>query len=152
MTKYFNGRRSSALTAVLALTICSVACQSPLQAVETSLRVIGTSIMTIQDAVIAGNQEGSISDNDTEAIMNVCRQVIIAGQQATDLTATLATLDAPQKSQVLAIMNPVLASVTDAVQNGTAGIKNQTTKNRVLAALTSLRSTLLTIQAAAGGN
>ncbi len=152
MITRLTGRRSSALLVVLAITLCATACQSPLQAVETSLRVVGTSVMTIQDAVLAGNAEGSISDDDTEKILNVCRQVAVAGQEATDLTTNLATLEAPQKNQILAIMNPVLAAVTDAVQNGTTGIKNTATKSKVLAALTTLKSTLLTIQAAAGGN
>jgi len=108
----------------------------------------------LQTMVIAANKQNLIPDSDTESIIRLCYKINDASQRASTVTRNLTKLTAPASSSVLAILQPVIQGVQDALSTGTLGIKDGPTKSAVTAALVAIQTGLNTAQvvlAATGG-
>jgi hypothetical protein len=140
-------RRQVVLIPVLALAL--VACQdATLKKVAESLKDTAESIGVIQATIIDANRQKLVSDDDTRKILQLCVKVNQAGQEATAITRGLAKLNSTDRQSILKILGPVLASVTRAIDNDLAGIKNEDTKQKVKMALLTIQSALNAAQIA----
>lgn len=124
--------KRSAIAALVLLMLVYAACtDAQLTKLSQALNDVATANSELVTAIIAANKQGAISDNDTEAILKISQSIIAAGKQATALTRNLTKLAPADRTGVLNVLKPVIAAVAEAVNNGTAGIKNPDTKARV---------------------
>ncbi len=82
----------------------------------------------------------------TRTILNACVKMDNAGKEAVAYTRTINTLDPASRSTLMGMLTPAITSIGDLVQNGTVGIKDQTTKDTIQALLVGLQTTLAGIQ------
>jgi hypothetical protein len=131
------------------LALALVACaDDKLKKVAESLKITAESIGVVQSTVIEANKQKLVSDDDTRKILQVCIKVNQAGQEATAITRGLAKLNSTDRQSILKILSPVLLSVSRAIDNDLAGIKNDDTKQKVKVLLLTIQSSLNAAQIA----
>lgn len=135
---------------ILGLSSCvhtTVAPSSSLQAVARSEATITAASMTAFTVVsqAAAANPPLIPTSDAAAIMRVLLQIEQANQQAIATTAAISTLSTANQSSLLQVLTPVAAAINTAVQNGTANVKDPTTKAAIQTALIALQSAVALI-------
>lgn len=147
-------KRRSQIAALIALASLLVACNdATLAQVAKDLDIAAKTVGAVQTTVIQANQAKLIPDSDTKLILQACIQVNQAGQEAVAFTKTISQLDEPSRTKLVNLLTPAITSVGNLVQNGTLGIKDQGTQQRIQLLLSSLQATLSGIQIAiSGGN
>ncbi len=136
------------LTLVLTLTACS---DGQLTKLSQSLDDVAKGVGAAQSIVIAAQAQGNMSVDDTARILQLCAKINTAGQQATAVTRKITSLDAASRGNILAILQPIVSAVNDAVSNGTVGITNQTVKQTLQAALVAIQTGLSAAQVVIAG-
>ena len=123
--------------------------RSSLQIVSTSLLDLAQGIGQLQTTVIAAAAAGTITEATESQILTITLQVSRAGAQANQLVKGLSVLAPGDKMNILAVFQPVIASVNQAVTSGLIPTGNQT--NTVRLALTAVQGVLGGIQIALTG-
>lgn len=140
-----------ALSVSLVAFISQIACTDALKTVSKGIADTATAVGTIQTAVISANQQKLISDDETAQILTLCSKINTAGQSASKITRGYTTLTAANKPDLVAVINPILAAVNDALTNGLLPIKNQTVVQTIQTSLTVIKTALISIQGVIGG-
>jgi hypothetical protein len=136
------GVRSIPIAAALvAALLFQTACNSSAIADAAKAEAaIETACNSAFQVVVQGNQEGLITLADAVAINAVILKIEQANGQALTATAKLNSLSAANQANLLAILQPVLDAINGAVVNGTVGIKDPATQQKVLLALTTIQT------------
>ena len=90
--------------------------------------------------VVQANQSGLISTADAATINTVILRVEQANGLALTATASINALTGASQASLLADLTPIVAAINEAVANGTAGIKDPATQQKVLLALTLIQT------------
>lgn len=137
---------------VLLLIFCMAACNdATLTKVGKALDDTAIAVKQLQTAVIQANAQKLVSDQTTYQILLVCNKINVAGLEASKATRAYSQMPPGGKPTLTAIVNPLVAAVNDALQNGLLGITDQTTKNTVQGILTTIQAGLAAAQIALGG-
>lgn len=137
------------LPLLLILASCGPA---DLTKVAQGLDALATATQVAQQSIIQMEAQKTIDTDTTRNILGVFLKVNLAQKQAISITRNLTKIDKPTQTQLIAIMQPITDSVKELVANGTAGIKNETTKQQVLLVITSVQAVITTIDLALKGN
>ncbi len=129
---------------LLALTACP---ESTLKTIAKSLNDYSVALNGVQVTIIQAHTQGLISTEETKPIVLLLVKLNQAGQQASALTRNLNSLPAPTAGQLTSILTPVIQSLQEAVSSGLLGIKNQQTRQNILAGLSTAQLALSTITA-----
>lgn len=133
---------SLALAAVGLMLFCGSCSDSTLNQIakfEADLNAACATTFTI----VAGASTTSpqlISTTDAASIIAVLVQVEQANRQAQTATAQIAALAPADQTNLLNILTPVETAINNAVANGTVGIKDPATQQKVQAALVSIQT------------
>lgn len=122
--------------------------KTPLQRVSIGLLDTAQTVASLQSAIIQANEQKLITDQTTRAILQVCVRINQAGLEANSIVKALSTLNTTNKSQLLAIITPVLAAVNDSLATGLIPITNPNTATTVRGFLTTIQIALSGIQIA----
>jgi hypothetical protein len=125
------------IAALLFQTACNSSAIADAAKAEAAIETAANSAFQV---VSQGNQEGLITTADAIAINGVILKIEQANGQALALTAKLNALSAANQTSLLTILQPVLDSINAAVANGTLGIKDAATQQKVLLALTAIQT------------
>jgi len=143
------------LALVLVAALCVAACtDKDLETVARSLQVTSQALGTLQGSVLSGNVATPklISDDATRSILEVCIKINEAGLETSRVTRTINALSPTDRVQILAILDPVIKAVEDALTGTSSlGITDIKTRDAVTASLlliqTSLNSAKLVLAA-----
>lgn len=136
---------------VLVLVLPLVGCtDSNLQKIAKDLDITAKTVATLQTTVIDANSKKLISEADTRTILTLCIQVNQAGQQASAATRTINALGPADRTQLTAILSPVITSVAN-VANQTIAISNPQTAETVKTLLVTIQTTLNSINLVVAG-
>jgi hypothetical protein len=136
----------------LPLLVLILACgPAELQKVAQGLNALAVATGTAQTTIIQMEQQKLIDIDTARTILEVFQKCNLAQKQAISITRALTQIDKPTQQQLVAIMGPITASIRELVENGTAGIKNEQTKQKVLAILVSVQSVITAINLSLGG-
>jgi hypothetical protein len=142
-------RRIAPVILLLCLTACT---DQQLEKVSKGLVATADGIGVVQTTVIEANKQLLVDDATTSQIMIVCMKVNQAGKDATAITRAISKLDNPSKSQLLAVLNPVIAAVQNALDNGLVPIKDPATQQKIRGALLAVQTALNAAQLALAGS
>ncbi len=141
------------IPAVLLLATLMVACSDKaLQTAALAIEKAAQANRELASTVISENAAGVIPDEDTALILRACSMMATANDKAVAVTMNYTQFPAGQRPSLAALMRPVLDAVDQAMQAGLLGIKNPSTKQKVEDSLALIRLTLVSAQAAIGGN
>lgn len=135
----------------LPLLLLLISCgPADLQKTAQGLNALSVATFTAQTTIIQMEKDKVIDTDTTRDIMLVIQKCFLAQKQAISITRTLTKIDKPTQQQLILIMKPVTQSIKELVENGTAGIKNPETKEKVLGVLVAVQSVLTAINIALG--
>jgi hypothetical protein len=144
-TLYFS-LCSAFLIVALCLTGCS---DKALQTTAKASADIAAANSALANTLISAQQAGTLTADQIRPILQVNLQIAQADQQVNTAIAGISALTPAQKTQILAILQPVVAAVAGAVTQ-TNLIPNATIKTSILASLTAIQAALATVQAVIG--
>lgn len=144
-------RKVLLIVPLLLLVACT---DKDLETVARSLLTTSEALGTLQGAVISANTSTPqlISDNATRTILETCIKINQAGLQASTITRSINALSPADRTQLTAILDPIIKTVGEAV-SGTQllGIEDPKTRDAITASLlliqTSLNSAKLVLAA-----
>ncbi len=90
------------------------------------------------------------SPNSARDLLRRRCQIAQADQQLNGAISGVNALAPADKSKILAILQPVIDAVNQAVTTGVVPIQNQTIKASIMAALTTIQAALATVKAVVG--
>lgn len=131
---------------ILVLLVSQACTDSNLQTVSKALTDVAYSVGTLQTTAIEANKAGLLSEDNTRALLELCVKTNLAGKEAVAVTRGISKLDDPSKAQIMTILQPVVVSVRNMVDNGLLGIKNEDTKRKVQTILVVIQTGLNSIQ------
>lgn len=136
------------LTGVMLFT--TVGCSDKaLQTTAKASRDVAAANLALSSTLIQAAQSGALTDEYVRPILQVSLQVAQAGKQVDAAIAGISQLSPADRTKILAIIQPVIASLNTAVSQ-TALIKNDTIKTEVMAALTTIQAALASVRVAMG--
>lgn len=136
---------------VFVLLVPLVGCtDANLKKIAQELDVTAKTVATLQTTVIDANTKKLISEADTRTILTLCIQVSQAGQQATAATRAINALGPADRTQLTAILAPVITSVGN-VASQTIAISNPQTAETVKTLVLTLQTTLNSINLVVAG-
>ncbi len=138
---------SSVFLALFVLVGCS---DKALQITAKASRDIAAANLAIQNTVIQAQQSGAISVEQARYVIEVSLKIAQADQQLNGAISGVNALAPADKSKILAILQPVIDAVNQAVTTGVVPIQNQTIKTSIMAALTTIQAALATVKAVVG--
>lgn len=145
----------AALFAVLLLSSCATKSGSttPAQSLTQIQKVIAAETAIAQGVGIAANTSsqlvsaGTITADEATKIQTILTDVENANRRAINATNAIAILDVAGKASILSVVQPILTEVQNSIQTGdVAQIKNQSAKLAIVAALSTLVTSLQVIQ------
>lgn len=95
---------------------------------EAGLNAVVTTAFTDVSTAAAA---GLISQQTANVISQALLQIEQANMQAQTLTASITTLSAANKATLLNLLGPITTTISNLVANGTVGIKDPTTQQKV---------------------
>lgn len=136
---------------ILAFVLIQSSCSDKaLQTVAKASRDIAAANLALSSTLISAAQTGALTDEYVRPILNVSLQIAQAGKQVDAATSGVNQLSATDKTKILAIIQPVIVSLNNAVAQ-TNLIKSETIKTEVMAALTTIQAALASVRVAMGG-
>ncbi len=136
-----NNRRS-VIALVLVLILALSACSNDLTTVAKALDDTAKAISVFQATIIQANASGLLSDAQTTKLMAASVRVNTAGLQAVTITKNLSSLAPADRTNLLAILNPVITALSDAQTLDVAGIVDVNTRQKVQASLLLIQTAL----------
>lgn len=136
---------SPLLLSIVLLTGCT---DADLTTVAKALNDTAQSIGVLQTTVIAANYQKLMSDTVTHQILTEAVRVNQAGQQAVAITRGINALKPADRTNLLAILKPIIASLQDTQTSVAVGITNQKTQQDIQAILGLIQASLNTAQIA----
>lgn len=136
---------SPLLLSIVLLTGCT---DADLTTVAKALNDTAQSVGVLQTAVISANNDKLISDQVTRQILTEVVRVNQAGRQAVAITRGINALKPADRTTLLAILNPVIASLADTQSSIAVGITNSKTQMDVQAIIGLIQASLNTAQLA----
>lgn len=101
---------------------------------------LGSTLMTAQ-------ANGGLTVDQARPILQITLQIAQADIQVNQAIRGVNSLTPTQKTQILAIIQPLMTAVNGAVSTGTIPINNPTLKTSILASLTTIQAALATVAA-----
>ncbi len=139
--------RTLLFSLLLIVSLVSVGCSDPtLTKTATALHDVSLAVAAVQQTAIDGNKQGLISEADTRTILLLCQRVNTGGQQASAITRGLVNLPPAQRGNLLAILNPLVGAVNDALGNGVIHISDPGVRDKIHISLVAIQTGLTTAQ------
>ena len=140
-----------ALTLALPLSGCA---DKTLQQSASELNKILKITQEVETTVIQANSTGLLNDNQTRAVLEVCKKIAEGGQVANNTVAGLSKLDPATKSSLDNVLQPVNAAVQSldpALLEQLASIKDPTTQATVTSLIAAIKVSLAILTVNFGG-
>lgn len=140
--------------AVLVLLLClsMAACSdNRLESVAKGLNEAATTVGILQTTVIEAERQALVTTEQARTILEASIKVNQAGLEAVEVARTVSRLDTATQVKLMAILPPMIGAVNNLVQNGTAGITDQATKDKIQLLLVSLQAILNAVQLSVAG-
>jgi len=132
---------------LLIVTFLLTACtDQDLTTVAKALDDTSKGVAIFQTTVIQANGALLISDDTTRILLNAAVRVNAAGQQAVTVTRNLNALAPADRTNLLAILSPVIAALAETQTEITIGIHDPQTQTNIRAALLLIQTSLNTAQ------
>ena len=131
-----------ALAAVSLMLYCNACSDSTLNQIakfEADLNAACATTFTVVAGASTTNPQ-LVSTQDAAAIIGVLVQIEQANKQAQVATAQISTLSAANQANLLNVLMPIQTAINNSVANGTLGIKDAATKQKVQVALVTIQS------------
>jgi hypothetical protein len=135
--------------ALLAFFVLGACSDKALQTAAKASRDIAAANIALQSTIIQAQQQGTLTPDQIRPIVEVTVTVGQAGKQLDAAINGLNSLAPADKTKILAILQPVVASLANGVAS-TNLITNQTIKTTVMASLTAMQAALATLQGVLG--
>ena len=145
-----TGLRFQLLLVLPLLLVLSACSDKALQTVAKASRDISAANLALQNTVITAQQSGALTADQAGYVVTVTLKVAQADQQVNAAISGINALAPADKSKILAILQPVIDAVNQAVTTGVVPIQNQTIKTSIMAALTTIQAALATVKAVVG--
>jgi hypothetical protein len=139
-----------AFLSIMLLLFTQACSDKALQTTAKASRDISAANLAIQNTVIQAQQSGALTIDQARPIIQVTLTVAQADQQLNAAISGINALAPADKSKILAILQPVIDAVNQAVTTGVVPIQNQTIKTSITAALTTIQAALATVKAVVG--
>ena len=110
-----------------------------------ALLLVAKGVGTSQTLVIEANRQGLMDDQLTKEVLEVCRDINLAGKEAVRAAQRILQLSPGERAQVLNTLIPVINAL-DAALLKVNLIKDQQTRTLVHTALSGLQATLSSVQ------
>ena len=127
------------LGAILFTSSCTDSTLTQIAKFESDLNAACSTTFTVVAAASTATPP-LISTPDAAAIINVLVQIEQANRQAQTATASISTLSAANQTNLLAILAPIQLAISNSVANGTVGIKDPATQQKVQLALVTIQT------------
>ena len=135
------------LLPLLLLALLLASCTDPdLTTVAKALNDTAQGLSVFQATVIQANAEKLVSEPMTRTLLESALRVDNAGQRAVAITRGLNALAPQDRTNILAILNPVIGALADTQASITLGIADTGTQNSIRAALLLIQTSLNTAQ------
>lgn len=132
---------------ILVLTLLLTSCTDPdLTKVAKALNDTAQGISVFQTTVIQANTQKLLSDGMTRTLLESALRVDNAGQRAVAITRGLNALAPADRTNLLAILVPVINALADTQTSITLGIKDAGTQTNIRASLLLIQTSLNTAQ------
>lgn len=141
--------RTIALTVLFAGLLVLSGCTNALQTLSKAMVDASAANLALQTTVITAQQNGSITVDEARPIVTLNLTFAQAGKNVDSAISGISSLSPAQKSNILSIIQPVIAAAT--AEANTVNIANATVKTAVLASLATLQAALATAQVALAG-
>jgi hypothetical protein len=128
-----------ALGLILFTSSCSDSALTTIAKFESDLNAACATTFTVVAAATTTTPP-LIATADAAAIITVLTQIETANRQAETATASIATLSPANQTNLLAIMAPIQTAINNSVANGTLGIKDPATQQKVQLALVAIQA------------
>lgn len=128
-----------ALGLMLFTSACSDSTLKQIAKFESDLNAACSTTFTVV-AAASTTTPPLISTPDAAAIIAVLVQIETANRQAETATASISTLSAANQTNLLAILAPIQLAINNSVANGTLGIKDPATRQKVQLALVTIQT------------
>lgn len=139
--------QSVKLLAVIALALLLFGCtDKALQTTAKASADIAAANAALGNTVMSAQAVGAITADQARPILQVTLQIAQADQQVNSAISGVNALTAAQKTQISAIIQPIIQAVNGAVNQGVLPITNQSIKTSILASLTTIQAALTVIQ------
>jgi hypothetical protein len=140
-------RSRAALVALLLLCVLSASCKDKnLRDLVNAADKVADTVAIVQQAVVDGENAGTITRNQARAIMSVTIQISKGNNDAMDVARDLAKLDEPSRQQLLTILTPIIAAVNRAVgDQNILGIQNAQTREAIRGSFVAIQTSLNSI-------
>jgi hypothetical protein len=130
---------------ILLFSLVTIGCtDSSLVKLSQALNDTALAVGTLQAAVIQANKQGSLSDASTQQVLTIAYKVNIAGKEAVAVTRSISKLSAADKSNLLVILNPIIAAVGEGLDS--LKITDPNVSANIRAALLAIQTGLNTAQ------
>jgi hypothetical protein len=143
---------------LLMATFITVGCTScsddQLGKVAKSLNVLATAVGELQTNVQLAEQQQLLDQEIAKQILQICKQVNVAGQQVGDIVKSIQALDPASRSDIVKLLKPIGDSLDVEKLTFIANIKDPATQQKVKGSILLIRSTISSITvivAASGG-
>lgn len=147
-------RRISQKRLAIALLLCFAlsACKDDMRALANALNDTANAVATIQQVVIAANQNGLMTVAQTRPVLEMTAKVATAGGQATEIAKKLNELKPEDRTNLSLVLAPITQALLDG--NGPVSqIPDPAVRQRVQGAVTTITTALTTAQLVLkGGN
>ncbi|MDZ4242176.1 MAG: hypothetical protein U1D99_05055 [Candidatus Omnitrophota bacterium] len=135
---------------LLCLALVLTACPKDDDAVVSlakGLNVIAESVGTIQKVTIAANENGSLSDELADSIMQATLEISEAGRKATRITRSLVELGQADQDNLAEILDPIMAVVEEVLTSDQLfGDMDAQERDLVMTSFGTIEATLETVQ------
>jgi hypothetical protein len=135
------------VTALFMVSTAGLCTDAKLKDLVAEADKVADTALIIQQAALDGEAAGALNRNQTRAIMLITKQVLTANNHAMDIAEDLSKLDEPSREQLMAVLAPVIKGVDAALKDPViVGIENVPTRTSIIGSLTTIQTTLNSIQ------
>lgn len=146
MSRFWRKIRIKLVMIVMMAAILAACTDRDLENVSKGLDDSAKAVAVFQETVISANEQGLVSAANTRQLLQISLKVNAAGRDAVQVTRDLTTLEPGDRTKLLGILKPVIASLAEANSSLVTLVPEARARANIASALTLLRTTLNTIQ------
>lgn len=142
-----NRTRTRAIAVALMLTFALTACSDKnLRDIVVAADKVADTVAIVQKTAVDAEIAGTLTRDQTRAIMQLSIQVSQANNRAMDVARDLSKLDEPSRAQLLTILTPILQAVEKGLADPSiTGIQNPQTRDAIRGAFVAIQTSLNSI-------
>lgn len=140
-------RTRAIAVALLLIAVLTTACtDKKLRDIVVAADKVADTITIVQKSAVDAETAGTLTVNQTRAIMQLTIQISTANNRAMDIARDLSKLDEPSRAQLLTILTPIIQVVEKALlDQNILGIQNPQTREAIRGAFLAINTSLNSI-------